>query len=78
MKKQYLLFIFTLLIGSGLHATDHTIVTSGFTYSPSTLAAAIGDNVTIVASGNHPTTEVSEETWNANGTTSVTIMSERV
>ena len=69
MKKHYLLFIFALLLGTGLYATDHTIVTSGFTYSPSTLAAAIGDNITIVASGNHPTTEVSEETWNANGTT---------
>jgi len=68
MKKHYLLFIFSLFIGTGLLATDHTIVTSGFTYSPSTLDAAIGDNVTIVASGNHPTTQVSEDTWNADGT----------
>jgi plastocyanin len=69
MKKHYLLFILSLLFGTGLFATDHTIVTAGFTYSPSTLAAAIGDNVTIVASGNHPTTQVSQETWDGNGTT---------
>jgi len=69
MKKHYLLFVLAILLGTGLYATDHTIVTEGFSYAPSELSAAIGDNITIVASGNHPTTQVSEATWLADGTT---------
>ncbi len=69
MTKHYILFILSLLLGIGSYATDHTIVTEGFSYAPSELSAAIGDNITIVATGNHPTTQVSEETWLANGTT---------
>lgn len=49
--------------------TDHTIVTQGLAYNPADLTVSVGDNVTIVATGNHPTTEVSEATWNANGIT---------
>ena len=46
--------------------TNHTIVTQGLSYDPADLTVSVGDNVTIVASSTHPTTEVSEETWNSN------------
>jgi plastocyanin len=69
MKKLYTSILFSAVIALSIQATDHTIVTQGLAYSPVVLSAAIGDNVTIVASANHPTAEVSEATWNANGTT---------
>jgi len=68
MTKIYSSLFFCLCLTFSAQATDHTIVTLGLAYSPSELTAQIGDNVTIVASGNHPTAEVSEATWNANGT----------
>ena len=67
LKIYATLFLFGLF-ALNVQATDHTIVTQGLTYSPSTLNASIGDNITIVASGTHPTAEVSQATWNANGT----------
>lgn len=49
-------------------ATDHVISTSGLTYAPAELTVNVGDNITINASSVHPTTEVSQATWEANGT----------
>lgn len=70
MKTKYsltLLFSTLLALGS-LQAADHTIVTQGLTYSPAELFVQVGDNVTIVATGSHPTREVSQATWDSNGT----------
>jgi plastocyanin len=50
-------------------ATDHVINTQGLTYNPAELTVALGDNITINASAVHPTTQVSQATWEANGTT---------
>ncbi len=47
-------------------ATNITIVTSGFTYSPSTVTGAVGDVVTISASTTHPLVQVDLTNWTAN------------
>ncbi len=52
-------------------ATDHVISTQGLAYVPANLTVNIGDNITINASSVHPTTEVSQATWEANGTTAL-------
>lgn len=67
MKKIYSYILFTILAVS-MKATSYTVSISGFAYSPSTLTVTVGDVVTISASGTHPLAEVSQTTWNANGT----------
>jgi len=69
MKRISTLICFLAVAAVSAFATDHTITTSGFSYSPVVLTVMVGDNVTIVASPNHPTTQVSLETWEASGTT---------
>ena len=49
-------------------ATNHTIITQGFTYSPATTNAAVGDTVTISASGTHPCKQVDLANWTAQTT----------
>jgi plastocyanin len=71
MKKFYTSILFSALVALNIQATDHIIGTQGLAYSPAVLSAEIGDNVTILASANHPTAEVSEATWSANGTTAL-------
>jgi plastocyanin len=68
IKKVILLLIGTVLPMSVLHATVHTIGAVGLVYSPVVLNAMVGDTVIFNAPG-HPTVEVSQTTWNANGTT---------
>jgi len=58
--------LFSLLLGFNLNATEHTITTSGLTYTPAVLDAAVGDTVTFIIASNHPTAQVSEDSWNAN------------
>jgi plastocyanin len=60
-----------LITATGSVATTHTINVSGFTYSPGTLTAAVGDQVTFNINANHPTVEVDQTTWNMNGTASL-------
>jgi plastocyanin len=67
MKKIYTILLLTIVTVC-MKATSYTITTSGFTYSPATLTVTVGDVVTIVANGTHPLAEVSQTTWNANGT----------
>jgi plastocyanin len=70
MKKIYSILLLSILT-IGMKATSYTITTVGNTYSPATLTVTIGDVVTIAASGTHPLAEVSQTTWNANGTATV-------
>lgn len=68
MKKIYLLAIltFTLRVISSAQTT-HTVTTSGFTYTPATVQANVGDQVIFnVDFSMHPTVEVSAATWAAN------------
>lgn len=67
MKKIYSVLLLSIL-AIGMKATSYTITTSGFSYSPATLTVTVGDVVTISASGSHPLAEVSQATWNAAGT----------
>lgn len=67
MKKIYSVLLLSILAIS-MKATSYTVSISGFSYSPATLTVSVGDVVTIAASGSHPLAEVSQTTWNANGT----------
>jgi len=68
---QYLLIVsFATVAGvSGVSATKHTIVSSGFTFSPSSLSITLGDTVEFDLTSIHNAVEVSEATWNINGST---------
>lgn len=68
MKKTFTTLLF-LLPALFAWATQHTINTAGISYSPSAINVLVGDTVTIAASANHPLVEVSEATWNTNGST---------
>ena len=58
-----------LFLCHALFATNHIITISGFTYSPSSISAQIGDTINISASSSHPLIQVDSSTWHANGTT---------
>lgn len=70
MKKIYTILLLTIATVC-MKATSYTVTISGLTYSPATLTVTVGDVVTIAASGTHPLAEVSQTTWNANGTSTV-------
>lgn len=67
MKKIYSILLLSMTTLC-MNATSYTITTVGFAYSTPTLNVSVGDIVTISASGTHPLAEVSQTTWNANGT----------
>lgn len=70
MKKTTLTLSFLMLLAvQTLFATKHTIVTSGFTFSPSSVTANLGDTVSIAGSTTHPAVQVDQTTWNANSNT---------
>ncbi|MFI5220205.1 MAG: T9SS type A sorting domain-containing protein [Bacteroidia bacterium] len=71
MKKIYsvlLLSVFVLL-GSEVNATTWSISTPGTFFSPSLVTITLGDTVIFSINSNHNATEVSQATWNANGST---------
>ncbi len=51
-------------------ATTYTVVNSGFTFSPDSISVTLGDTVIFSLSASHNAVEVSQATWNANGSTS--------
>ena len=70
MKKIYLI-LFTCIAFLGTKAATFTVNIAGFAYSPSVTTCAVGDKVIIQAGTSHPTAQVDQPTWNANGTTSL-------
>lgn len=67
--------IFSLLLGFScfkITATTWTINNSGNSFSPPTLTINVGDAVNFDISTVHNAKEVSQDTWNANGTTALT------
>lgn len=70
MKKIYLTLL-AIVAFAGIKAAQYTITTVGNTYSPATLTVNVGDEVTLIVTPNHPTSQVSQTTWNANGTATV-------
>ncbi len=69
MKSVIVLSLVMVFASSGL-CTTHTIVSSGFTFSPDTLTVNIGDTVQFSIASIHDAVEVSQTTWNADDTTS--------
>jgi plastocyanin len=69
MKKSYILIFIISFLSVSVFGAQFTVITSGFTYSPATTNAAVGDTINFAASTTHPTTQVSQATWNANGST---------
>jgi plastocyanin len=72
MKKLVILFGVFAALTIPVNATKYTIVINGFSYSPALVTAHIGDTITIEASTFHPLVQVSEATWNSDGTTPLT------
>jgi plastocyanin len=71
MKKQMLLFAFFVLISISNFATVWTINNSGTTFSPASITINSGDSVRFVIASNHNVLEVSQSTYNSNGTTAL-------
>jgi plastocyanin len=70
--KKFLLFagaIFLTSLQATFTQTTHTITAAGLAYTPATLTVQVGDIVVFDVTAFHPTLQVSEETWNANGLT---------
>lgn len=70
MKRTFIFLTFSLLLSYGGFATQHVITNSGNSFSPDEILVNIGDTVVFNLSTSHDAVEVSEATWNANGTTS--------
>lgn len=68
MKKSILTFTFCIFLISAYAQTRHIISSSGLEYSPDSLVVMVGDTVEFDVSASHPTTQVSQSTWQNNGT----------
>jgi len=69
--KSLWLSILLFLFATPAFSTTHTITNSGSTFSPATITINLGDTVKFVLSSFHNAIEVSESTWNANGSTAL-------
>jgi plastocyanin len=69
MKKYFLFGAIALLISGFAHGASVTIINSGFTFSPANISINAGDTVNFELAGIHNAVEVSESTWNSNGST---------
>jgi plastocyanin len=70
MKK----LVFSLLLfslGTASFCTTWTIINVGFTFSPATVTIHLGDSVNFTLADIHNAVEVSQTTWDANGTTAL-------
>lgn len=65
-------YISALVIGLLAASAQAQTITSmsNFTWSPATLTVTAGTTITFTVTGNHHAREVTQATWNANGTTS--------
>ncbi|MGB8359484.1 MAG: T9SS type A sorting domain-containing protein [Bacteroidales bacterium] len=70
--KTVLSSLVLVLFTSGAFCTTWTITNSGTTFSPSTITIIAGDDVTFSLATIHNAVEVSQETWNVNGSTKLT------
>ncbi|HEX7412698.1 MAG TPA: T9SS type A sorting domain-containing protein [Bacteroidia bacterium] len=69
MKKLFI-SAFALYSGFALCNTV-TIINSGSTFTPATVTITVGDTVKFTLASIHDAVEVSQATWNANGTTAL-------
>lgn len=65
--KTILTLLLLVLSTSGSYSTSWTVTNSGNTFSPSTITIVAGDDVIFNLESAHNAVEVSQATWNANG-----------
>ncbi len=71
MRAKHLLFSLAMACAVSLtQAATHTVSNSGTTFTPAEITITVGDIINFDIGGSHNVVEVSEETWNANGSTS--------
>jgi plastocyanin len=70
MKKLFLFASVMILATGALYSAQHTIINSGYTFSPDSIAINPGDTVNFELGGAHNAIEVSASTYHANGNTS--------
>ena len=68
MKKLILSIVFLSLTITAF-CTTHVVTNTGFAFTPATLTIQEGDTVVFDLSNEHNSAEVSQATWNANGST---------
>jgi plastocyanin len=71
-RKLLLLAPFLIFTFTAAAQQTHTITASGNSFTPATLTVNVGDQVQFDAGANHPVLQVSQATWDANGTTPLT------
>lgn len=67
--RKFTLSILLMSFAVAGYSTTWTVVNDGFSFSPATLTINEGDTVVFSLSGEHNSVEVSQTTWNMNGTT---------
>jgi plastocyanin len=67
--KKIIFSILLFSLGTASFCTTWTITSSGFTFSPATVTITLGDSVNFSIASIHNAVEVSQATWDLNGTT---------
>lgn len=70
MKHGFVFFCLLFITSIPALAVTHTVTSAGFTFSPASITITAGDTLQFVLSSMHYPREVSQATWNADGTTS--------
>ena len=69
MNKKLLFLISLLFFSVTAYSVTWNVTTAGFMFSPDSITIAPGDSVMFQITPNHSAGEVSQATWNANGST---------
>ncbi len=69
MKKLVLTIAFSISVTIAMAQTTHQVTASGLSYTPDSITVNVGDTVEFMVGSTHPTLEVSQATWQANGST---------
>ena len=71
MKKLVLTLAFTISVTIAMAQTTHQVTNQSLSYVPQTITVNVGDTVEFKVGSTHPTLEVSQATWQADGTTAL-------
>jgi len=69
--KKFFISLLLVIVGSAGFGKIWTVSNVGITFSPETITISVGDSVRFDLEGDHNAVEVSQATWNANGSTSL-------
>ena len=72
MKTKFIFFVALFFISYAAFSTTWTITNSGDAFTPASLTINMGDMVVFSIASIHNAVEVSQATWNADGTTALT------